>query len=50
VRLTVYAANVAACRLYESLGFVEQERRSVERMGRADEKILMRLDFGGQDG
>ncbi|HEY3759870.1 MAG TPA: GNAT family N-acetyltransferase [Solirubrobacteraceae bacterium] len=49
VRLTVYAANVAACRLYESLGFVELERQSVERLGRREEKIVMRVDFGGRD-
>jgi ribosomal-protein-alanine N-acetyltransferase len=46
VRLTVYAANLAACRLYESLGFVERERQSVDR---PDEKIVMRLDFGDRD-
>jgi len=50
VRLTVYAANVAARRLYDSLGFVEQQRQSIDRMGRSDEKVVMRLDFGGQDG
>jgi ribosomal-protein-alanine N-acetyltransferase len=50
VRLTVYATNVAARGLYESLGFVERERESVDRKGRPDEKIVMRLDFGGQDG
>jgi ribosomal-protein-alanine N-acetyltransferase len=50
VRLTVYATNLAACRLYESLGFLEQARHSVDRKGRPDEKIVMRLDFGGQDG
>jgi [ribosomal protein S18]-alanine N-acetyltransferase len=49
VRLTVYAANVAACRLYESLGFVEQERQGVDRRGQSDEKIVMLLDFGGND-
>jgi ribosomal-protein-alanine N-acetyltransferase len=50
VRLTVYATNLAACRLYESLGFLEQERHSVDRKGRPDQKLVMRLDFGGQDG
>lgn len=47
VRLTVYATNVVACRLYESLGFVERERQSVDRQGQPDERIVMRLDFGG---
>ncbi len=47
VRLTVYAANLPARRLYESLGFVEQERQPVERMGQREEKIVMRLDFDG---
>jgi ribosomal-protein-alanine N-acetyltransferase len=47
VRLTVYGSNLAAHRLYESLGFVEQERQSVDCLGHPDEKIVMRLDFGG---
>lgn len=46
VRLTVYASNVAARRLYESLGFAERERAPVERDGQSDEKIVMSLDFG----
>lgn len=45
VRLTVYASNLAARRLYESLGFVERERESVDRGGEPDEKIVMSLDF-----
>lgn len=53
VRLTVYASNAAARRLYESLGFVEQERRSAQRPGGpgaqspggSEEKLVMRLDF-----
>jgi GNAT superfamily N-acetyltransferase len=47
VRLAVYAANSSARRLYESLGFVEQERQLVARAGRNEEKIVMRLDFDG---
>lgn len=47
LRLTVYVSNLTAHRLYESLGFVEQERQSVDRMGHPDEKIVMRLDLGG---
>jgi ribosomal protein S18 acetylase RimI-like enzyme len=50
VRLTVYSDNRAARRLYESLGFLEQERRRAERAGHpgeTHEKIVMRLDLGG---
>jgi ribosomal protein S18 acetylase RimI-like enzyme len=47
VRLTVYARNLPARRLYESLGFVEQERQGVVCAGQSDEKVVMRLDFGG---
>lgn len=47
VRLTVYAANVPARGLYESLGFVERERQRVQRAGRPDEKIVMSLELGG---
>lgn len=47
VRLTVYARNVAARRLYESLGFVEQDRQGVDRAGEPDEKIIMRLELDG---
>ena len=47
VRLAVYAANLPARRLYESLGFVEQERQLVDRAGHNEEKIVMRLDFDG---
>jgi ribosomal protein S18 acetylase RimI-like enzyme len=50
VRLTVYAGNVAARRLYESLGFVEQERLLSDSPERSEEKVVMRLDFGGRDG
>jgi GNAT superfamily N-acetyltransferase len=45
VRLAVYAANLSARLLYESLGFVEQGRQLVDRAGRNEEKIVMRLDF-----
>ncbi len=45
VRLGVYVANSSARRLYESLGFVEQKRQLVDRAGRSEEKIVMRLDF-----
>ncbi len=47
VRLTVYAANRPALRLYESLGFVERERQAVQRAGAPDEKIVMSLELGG---
>jgi ribosomal protein S18 acetylase RimI-like enzyme len=41
VRLSVYASNEVALRLYASLGFEELERRSVLLMGQPDEKIIM---------
>lgn len=47
VRLSVYASNAAALALYASLGFNERERETVERRGRADEKIVMLLELGG---
>lgn len=47
VRLTVYAANLPARRLYESLGFAEREREPVQRAGRPDEKIVMSLGLSG---
>jgi ribosomal-protein-alanine N-acetyltransferase len=47
VRLTVYAANVPARRLYESLGFVEHGRQPVQRAGVTDEKLTMILELGG---
>lgn len=45
VRLSVYAENRPAIRLYESLGFIARERVSVNRGERASEKLIMRLDF-----
>ena len=47
VRLTVYAANLPARRLYESLGFVECEREPVRLAEGHDEKIVMNLELGG---
>jgi ribosomal protein S18 acetylase RimI-like enzyme len=47
VRLSVYADNTAARGIYDSLGFREQERQLVERRGRQEEKIVMRLELGG---
>lgn len=41
VRLTVYASNERAVRLYESLGFGELRREPVTIAGRMDEKIMM---------
>jgi ribosomal protein S18 acetylase RimI-like enzyme len=46
VRLSVYASNPAAVHLYQSLGFEERERVSVERAGGQDEKIVMLLELG----
>jgi ribosomal protein S18 acetylase RimI-like enzyme len=45
VRLSVYADNHVARGLYESLGFVEQERQRVERGGAQVTKLIMRLDL-----
>jgi ribosomal-protein-alanine N-acetyltransferase len=41
IRLSVYASNEVAVRLYRSLGFAEQERAVVARATGRDEKILM---------
>ena len=43
VRLTVYASNAAAIRLYERLGFRETERSPVLVGGDGDERIVMTL-------
>lgn len=48
VRLSVYASNAGALRLYRTLGFGEQERELVTRAGGEDEKILMTKSLGGQ--
>lgn len=45
VRLTVYSTNSVALGLYASLGFVEQERRSVDRGEGTEEKIVMCLSL-----
>jgi ribosomal protein S18 acetylase RimI-like enzyme len=41
VRLSVYASNPAACRIYRDLGFVEAERISITHLGQKDQKIVM---------
>jgi ribosomal protein S18 acetylase RimI-like enzyme len=46
IRLSVYASNVGALRLYRSLGFGEQKRDFVIRAGSRDEKILMTKSLG----
>jgi len=46
VRLSVYASNEVALRLYGSLGFEERARKSVLVMGQPDEKIIMVKDLG----
>ncbi len=46
VRLSVYADNAVARRLYTSLGFEEIGRVPVPGSARLREKIVMRLDFG----
>jgi ribosomal-protein-alanine N-acetyltransferase len=50
VRLTVYASNHHAVRLYESLGFAEVQRERVLVAGQSDMKITMlkRLDGSGE--
>lgn len=45
VRLSVYASNEVALRLYTSLGFIESERKSVLVMGQPDERIIMLKDL-----
>lgn len=45
IRLSVYADNLAAYKLYVSLGFVERERQRVVRASRAEEKIVMYLEL-----
>ncbi len=46
VRLSVYASNEVALRLYASLGFEERSRKSVLVMGQPDDKIIMVKDLG----
>jgi GNAT superfamily N-acetyltransferase len=43
VRLSVYADNPMAVRMYRSLGFVEQSRERIERAGGQRERIVMML-------
>jgi ribosomal protein S18 acetylase RimI-like enzyme len=47
VRLSVYASNAAARRLYERLGFAEIERTPMKVAGRDDERIVMMLELAG---
>jgi ribosomal-protein-alanine N-acetyltransferase len=47
LRLSVYGANSVACGLYASLGFVEQERRTIDRVAGPEEKIVMCLSLEG---
>jgi ribosomal-protein-alanine N-acetyltransferase len=49
VRLSVYASNSIAHRLYISLGFVEQERSIVDRVAGQEQKIVMRLSLDASD-
>jgi ribosomal protein S18 acetylase RimI-like enzyme len=46
LRLSVYSANSVARGLYTSLGFVEQERRAIDRAAGSEEKIVMCLSLG----
>lgn len=43
VRLSVYASNTRAVRLYESLGFVAQDSSEVRRAAGLDRKVVMTL-------
>jgi ribosomal protein S18 acetylase RimI-like enzyme len=45
VRLSVYASNPGALRMYERLGFEVQSREPVERAGEADVRIVMLRRF-----
>lgn len=49
VRLSVYATNPVAHRLYRGRGFTEIDRADVERAGGPDVRIVMLLEFG-EDG
>lgn len=44
IRLSVYAHNEAAKRLYDSLGFIEVQRSPIVHAGSSTEKIVMRLE------
>ncbi|MFZ5919810.1 MAG: GNAT family N-acetyltransferase [Chloroflexota bacterium] len=45
VRLSVYASNTVAIRLYEAMGFYEETRQAVMVGQEADEKIIMFKDL-----
>jgi perosamine synthetase len=45
MRLSVYSTNLVAHRLYRLLGFSEQDREPIERDGRMEEKVVMKLDL-----
>jgi ribosomal protein S18 acetylase RimI-like enzyme len=45
VRLSVYASNPGAVRIYERLGFVVHSREAVTRRGATDERIVMVKSF-----
>ena len=45
VRLSVFASNPSACKIYLSRGFEEIGRSAVMRGGIADEKIIMLKDL-----
>ena len=45
VRLSVYATNRRAIRLYESLGFRETERTAIRVQGSSDLKVVMRKEL-----
>jgi len=45
IRLSVYASNPSACKIYRSRGFKETDRKAVMNKGFADEKIVMLKDI-----
>ncbi len=45
VRLSVYASNLPACKIYSSYGFFETERTDIEHHEKRDQKIIMVKDL-----
>lgn len=50
IRLSVFASNPAARKIYRSRGFTERENIPVEHKGVMDEKIIMLKDLRGRNG
>lgn len=45
IRLSVYASNQPACKIYAAYGFFETERIDIEEHGEKDQKIIMVKDL-----